>query len=172
MANHVHDLDLSLKLHSLVNLLNRTRHFPLYSNAFYLMLNNAATSLLGFVFWNVIARFFPPAQVGIGSALVAASMLVGALANLGLGAGLIRFLPDAGENKVGLINASFTLSGALATGGALVYLAGAGHWSPALVFVRENAWLLIFFVLFTAATALSSLTDQGLVAGRAARFVF
>lgn len=119
-----------------------------------------------------MARFFPPAQVGIGSALVAASMLVGALANLGLGVGLIRYVPEAGEKAGRLINASFTLAGVVAVAGSLVYLAGAGYWSPALTFVRENVWLLALFVLFTVSTALSALTDQSLVAGRSARFVF
>ena len=172
MINHVPNIHLSGRLRPLPVLLNKVRRSSLYGNAFYLMLNSVATSLLGFVFWNVMARFFPPAQVGIGSALVAASMLVGTLANLGLGAALIRFLPEAGEKRTQLINASFTLSGILAVGGSLIYLAGAGHWSPALVFVRDNTWLLAFFVLFTAAAALSTLADQALVAGRSTRYVF
>ncbi len=172
MANNVHELYLSLKPRLPINLLSKMRRSSLYGNAFYLMLNSTATSLLGFVFWNIMARFFIPAQVGIGSSLVAASMLVGSLANLGLGVGLIRFLPEAGKNRIRLINSSFTLCGVLTAGGALIYLAGAGHWSPALVFVRENTWLLSFFVLFTAATTLSSLADQVLIAGRSAKFVF
>ena len=172
MSNHVHDLYLSLKPRLLVNLLGKVRYSSLYGNAFYLMLNSVVTSLLGFVFWNIMARFFPPAQVGIGSALVAASMLVGALANLGLGIGLIRFVPEAGEKAGRLINAAFTLAGAVAVAVSLIYLAGAGYWSPALVFVRENVWLLALFVLFTTFTVLSALTDQSLVAGRSARFVF
>jgi O-antigen/teichoic acid export membrane protein len=155
-----------------VGILGKIKGSSLYTNAFYLILNSAVTSLLGFVFWNIMARFFPPGEVGIGSALVAASMLLGALANLGLGAGLTRFLPEAGENRNRLLNASFTLSGIIAAGGSLFYLAGTDYWSPALVFVRGNILLLGFFVIFTAATALSALIDQALVAGRSARYVF
>jgi len=156
----------------LINFFNQARESSLYSNAFYLMLNSAATSLLGFVFWNVMARFFLPAEVGIGSALVSACGLVGALSNLGLGAGLVRFVPEAKEKAGRLINASFTLAGGVALAGALVYLAGVQRWSPDLGFVRESAWLSIFFGLFSAATALSTLVDQALIAGRATSYVF
>ncbi len=148
------------------------RRSTLYSNAFYLVLNSITNSLLGFVFWNLMTRFFVPAEVGIGTALLAASMLIVSLANLGLGTGLIRFLPEAGESRTRLINTSFALSGVLAVSGSLIYLAGTRHWSPALVFVRENVWLLGFFVFFTVATVFSFLTDQALIAGRSARFVF
>lgn len=156
----------------IINFFNQARKSSFYSNAFYLMLNSAATSLLGFVFWNLMARFFQPAEVGIGSALVSACGLVGALSNLGLGAGLVRFVPEAGEKAGRLINASFTLAGGLALAGALIYLAGVKYWSPPLGFVREGAWFLILFGLFSVTTALSILADQSLVAGRAASYVF
>jgi O-antigen/teichoic acid export membrane protein len=71
--------------------------------------------------------------------MVSASSLVGVLANLGLGAGLVRFVPEAGEKAGRLINASFTLTGGLALAGSLIYLASAKYWSPALDFVRGNA---------------------------------
>lgn len=172
LANHVHQSHHVGALYFLFNLLGKLKNSSLFSNAFYLILNNITTSLLGFVFWNVMARVFTPDQVGIGSALVAASMLVGALANLGLGVGLVRFIPEVQERAVRLINSSFTLAGGLALAGSLIYLAGAGRWSPALSFVRENFWLLVLFMVFTAATSLSALTDLSLVAGRAARYVF
>lgn len=36
---------------------SRAWRSSLFSNAFYLMLNTVTTSLLGFVFWNIMARF-------------------------------------------------------------------------------------------------------------------
>lgn len=156
----------------LINTLGKARRSSLYGNAFYLMLNSVSTSLLGFVFWNVMARFFIPAEVGIGSALVSASGLIATLSNLGMGAGLVRFLPEVKERSGELINSFFTLSGGLALLGSLVYLGGAFYWSPALQFMARDFWLLGLFAVFTAFTALSSLTDMALVAGRAARYVF
>ncbi|OIQ52724.1 lipopolysaccharide biosynthesis protein [Neomoorella thermoacetica] len=164
------------RLSTLVDLffayINRAWRSSLFSNAFYLMLNTITTSLLGFVFWNIMARFFPPAEVGIGSALIAASGLIGSLANLGLGVGLVRFIPQVKDKAGSLINTSFTLVGCITLGGSLVYLLGLGHWSPALGFVGKSIWLAGCFVVFSIATALSALIDQSIIAGRAAGYVF
>ena len=172
LDNRINQNSLVVSAHSFYNLFKKARRSSLFGNAFYLMLNSAVTSLLGFVFWNIAARFFTPGQVGIGSALVAVSGLVGVLANLGLGTGLIRFVPEVKEKAGRLINSSFILSGGLALFGSLIYLAGVGYWSPALGFLRENFWLLFLFVVFTIATALSCLTDYALVAGRKTRYIF
>lgn len=150
----------------------KIKNISLFNNAFYLMLNSMSTSLLGFVFWNIMARFFVPAEVGIGSALVAASGLIAALSNLGLSTGLVRFVPEVRDRSAQLINSFFTLSGGIALMGSLIYLGGAFYWSPALKFVSGDLWLLSLFTVFTAFTALSSLTDMALVAGRSARYVF
>ncbi len=144
----------------------------LYSNAFYLMLNNAVTCLLGFFFWNVMARYFPAREVGIGSALLSVSNLLGILATLGLRIGLIRFVPEYGEKAGKLINSAFTLVAVTSLLSVLIYLAGITHWSPALGFIREDIWLFTLFAFFTMATCLSGLTDSSLVAGRVSKYVF
>ncbi|WP_338834800.1 hypothetical protein MHLNE_11090 [Moorella humiferrea] len=151
---------------------SRAWRSSLFSNAFYLMLNTVTTSLLGFVFWNIMARFFPPAEVGIGSALIAASGLIGSLANLGLGVGMVRFIPQFKDKVGSLINTSFTLIGCVTLGGSLVYLLNVGNWSPILGFVGKSIWFAGCFVVFSIATALSALIDQSLIAGRAAGYVF
>ncbi|WP_128739126.1 lipopolysaccharide biosynthesis protein [Desulfocucumis palustris] len=136
------------------------------------MLSNVSTSFFGFVYWNIMARFFEPAQVGIGSALVSASSLVAILAGLGLRIGLIRFVSESRERAVLLINAAFTLVGVVSLSGAIIYLSGIKYWSPALGFVRENIVFLLLFMFFTATTALSGLTDGSLIAGRMSKYVF
>jgi len=156
----------------LFTLLGQARRSSLFSNAFYLMLNTVSTALLGFVFWNVMARVFAPAEVGIGSALVSASGLIATLASLGLGVGLVRFIPEAKKRENLLINSSFTLAAAAALAGSVLYLAGAGRWSPALAFVRENPIFALLFVFFTLFTVLSALIDPCLIAARSASRVF
>jgi len=169
LTNHAHP---SRQLALTAFFYHKFRESSLFSNAFFLMLNNVTTSLLGFVFWNIMARVFSPEQVGIGSALVAASGLIAVLSNMGLGVGLIRFIPEVKDRVERLINSSFTLSGGLAVVGSLIYLGGIRYWSPVLGFVAEDLWFLPLFVVFTVVTALSVLTDQSLVAGRSARYVF
>jgi O-antigen/teichoic acid export membrane protein len=155
-----------------LNLLTKLLASSLYSNAFYIMLNNTSTSLLGFIFWNVMTRYFQPADIGVGAALLAASGLLASIANLGLGVGLIRFLPAAGKKASNIINVAFTLAGMVAALGSVIYLIGINYWAPVLFFVRENAFMSIAFGLITAVTVITILADQTLVAGRKARYVF
>ena len=147
------------------------RNTPLYNNAIYLMLNNITTCLLGFVFWNVMARFYTPSQVGIGASLIAASSLIGVLAELGLRIGLIRFVPEDRENAGHLINAAFTLAGLSSLIGGLIYLVGIRIWSPALRFIQGDTLLLLMFLIFTVTNTFSGLTDGSLIAGRSTRYV-
>lgn len=136
------------------------------------MLNTACTSVLGFVFWYIMAKNFSSSDVGIGSALNSASGLVASFAGLGLGIGLVRFVPEIRENAVRLINSAFTLAMVAAIVGSLIYLAGIKHWAPALIFLCKNYWSVVFFVLFTVSTTLSSLIDQSFIAVRTSNYVF
>lgn len=171
MTNHVQEARLN-GTRRLLDIFNKSRSSSLYNNAFYLMINNITTSLLGFIFWNIMARLFPPAQVGIGSSLVAASSLLGILTGLGLRIGLIRFVPETKEKVAVLVNTSFSLVVISSLTGALIYLAGVKIWSPALSFVRDDIVQLLLFLFFTAATTLSGITDGSLIAGRVSKYVF
>jgi O-antigen/teichoic acid export membrane protein len=144
----------------------------LYNNAFYLMLNTAATSVLGFIFWNIMTRFFSQAEVGIGTVLLSASGLIASLASLGLGVGLVRYMPEVGEDQGRLNNSVFTLIALLSGICALVYLIAIPRIAPALSFVRQSIPLLIMFLFLTVISAIFAMADQSLIAGRAARFVF
>ena len=150
----------------------KAKNSSLYNNAFYLMLNTAFTAILGFAFWNIMARTFTHAEVGIGTVLISASGLIGTFANFGMGVGLMRFVPDVGQDATRLNNSAFTLTASIAGICALIYLIGINSWAPALLFVRQNILLLLFFILFTTITAIYLLTDQSLIAGRAAKYVF
>ncbi|HEX3032011.1 MAG TPA: oligosaccharide flippase family protein, partial [Bacillota bacterium] len=127
-------------------LLSRIPGIPLYTNALYLMLNSIATSLLGFIFWSLMTARFPPAEVGVGSTLVTSSMLLGTIANLGLGAGLVRFVPGE-EQENQLINSAFTLVAAVSLLASLIYLSSIHLWLPSLRFISENTWLSLSFML-------------------------
>ena len=149
-----------------------SRNSALFSNAFFLMLNSVITSFLGFIFWNVMARYFPADQVGIGSTLVTGSMLLGNLSNLGLGLGLIRFVPEDEEMAPHLVNLCFTITGAVAVVVSLIYLVVMRLTASVKDFMAGNSWYEIYFILFTAATALSMVIDQALLAKSSANYVF
>ncbi len=144
---------------------------PLYSNAFYLMAANVTTSVFGFVFWVVAARFYPPEVVGLASALISAAGLLAGLSYLGLGMALIRFLPQAGDGAARMVNTALTVGALAALVASGVFLAGLGWWSPSLEFVRHSPLFLIAFVLTAVVTVLWTLVSETFVASRAAGFV-
>lgn len=142
-----------------------------YSNAFYLVMTSIITGLLGYVFWILVARFYSPGDVGLASASIAAMGLVAAFAHLGIGMGLIRFLPHSGENANAMINTAFTIGILISIVVAFIFLAGLDYWSPALLFLRQNPIYLAAFVIFTVASNMLHITGNAFVAERRAGFV-
>jgi len=143
---------------------------PLYSNAFYLMLNTAVTALCGFFFWMVVARFYTEAEVGFSSAIISAISLIVIISLVGLNTSLIRFLPQADKPQE-LINSCYTLSGLVSLVVAGIFIVGLGFWSPALTFVRQNAIFTTAFIIFALLWTLSNLVDYTFIARRRAGFV-
>jgi O-antigen/teichoic acid export membrane protein len=150
----------------------RLRHYisaPLYRNSLFLIANTVFTTGLGFFFWMVVARFYTPYEVGVGSAIISAVYFLALLGTLGLDVAIIRFLPKA-QKPVELINACLTLTGivSLVIGG--IFLAGLGLWSPKLIFVRERAVFALAFLVFTFGWTLSGVIGSVFIAKRRAEF--
>ena len=143
----------------------------LYSNAFYLMIAGATNAILGFVFWILAARFYSPEAVGLASATISAVGLLVMFCSLGLGMGLIRFLPHSGESASSMVNTVFTIGVLASIVAAAIFVAGLGFWSPALLFLRQNSIYLAAFVLFTIAYNITHFADQVFIAQRRARFL-
>ena len=143
---------------------------PLYANSVYLMARAVVGAALGLVFWIVVARLYPIGHLGLGSALISAATLLAFVASLGLGFGLIRFLPGAGRDAGALINSALAISGIIAVVIAIIFLAGVSLWSPALSFVRENPIFALAFIAFIAAATLAALVDEAFVGLRRAKF--
>ncbi|MFC1902796.1 oligosaccharide flippase family protein [Chloroflexota bacterium] len=134
------------------------------------MLTAVVMSLLGFFFWLVVARFYTETEVGFSSAIISAINFLTLLSMLGLNSSLTRFLPHAKKPRE-LVNSCLTLSGLISLVLAGIFIAGSGVWSPAMVFIRQNAILSSAFVIFTLLWTLSSLIDATFVAKRRASFV-
>ncbi len=143
----------------------------LYANAIYLLMASAANALLGFVFWIIAARFYVAEDVGLASAAISAVSLLAMLANLGLGFGLIRFLPHSGQNASNMINSCLAIGGFTSIVAGFIFLAGLNLWSPALLSIRGNTVYLVAFIFFTVASTLSSISEQAFVAGRRTGFI-
>ena len=150
--------------------IKRLFRVPLYSSASYMAVANGVNSLLGFAFWIMVARFYSTEDVGLASAALAATGLLASLAHLGLGMGLIRFLPGS-QNRSPMLNTAFTIGLITSVLAAVIFIAGLRLWSPALVFIREDPFYLAAFVLFTVAATLSIHVNEALLAQRRANLV-
>jgi len=146
-------------------------HIPLYSNAFYLMIASMATSLLSFTFWIIAARFYSVESVGLASAAIAAVGLVATFVHLGLGMGLVRFLPHSGENANSMVNTTFTIGILTAIVTAFIFVAGLGFWSPALLFLRQDPIYFAAFIILSIVYQVWYLIEHTYIAKRRAGFV-
>lgn len=142
----------------------------LYTNAFYLWATGLVTSVSGFVFWTIVARLFDANDVGLAAAAVAALMLLGVVSNLGLGLGLIRFLPEAGDRAVSFLNGSFTLGALAAAVIAIVFLSGIPLWSPSLAFLREQPLEFVLYALLAICVTVGTIQRLAFMALRRAEF--
>ena len=142
----------------------------LYTNSIFLMANSVVSAALGFAFWVLAARLYPAEAVGLGSAVLSAASLLIFIATLGLGTGLIRYLPGARSNTIALVNSCFTLSSMAALVAALIFLAGIPLWSPALSFVRNDLRFGVTFVAFVVSGTLYSLLSDTYLALRRAEY--
>jgi O-antigen/teichoic acid export membrane protein len=146
---------------------------PLHKNAIYLMMNHLVTSGLGFIFWMVVARYYPPHEVGVASVIISSMLLIAILGNLGFGIGLIRFLPDAKtEDANEMINSCFTISGIFTSILIAIFLIGLNIWAPDLGFIRDNAIYVLIFFLFTLIWMISPLINSIFISKRASIYVF
>ena len=144
---------------------------PLFTNAGYLMAIEVINTLVGFLFWGLAAHLYQPAEVGTATAALSAVALVSGIAGLGIGDGIVRFLPEAQVGDV-MVNTAFTL--VVMTGlliGSL-FLAGLPVWSPSLLVLRRSGPALIGFLLFSTTVTLNAAVRSIFLAHRRALYAF
>lgn len=135
----------------------RPAHKPISvgGNAAWLAAARIAPMVTGFLFWALAALVLPPAEIGLGSAVVSAALLTVQLGMLGVGPATLTLLPtetDGGRRLVAtslLTVAAFTLFGA----GLLVIVT---HWLGTGVGEAWNDPLVTVLFLATALLAASA----------------
>jgi O-antigen/teichoic acid export membrane protein len=145
------------------------RRQPLFANAGYLWGVTLIGSLAGFLFWGIAARLYRPEEVGTASAVLSAVALLSGIAGLGVGTGLIRFLPEARQPRR-LLNTAFTFNTAAGLLVAGVYLVGLPVWSPSLAILRGRALYAAGFVAYAVAATLGGVVQMVFVARRQAGY--
>jgi O-antigen/teichoic acid export membrane protein len=139
------------------------RHGDLLGNASTLAATTGVTSLLGFVYWAVAARFFTPRAVGYGAAAVSAMTLIGTIGMLGMGTVLIGELPRRREGRPGLVSAALIVSGLGSLVLGLAFAFAAPHVSGRFGYVSGSLGQQALFVIGVVLTAISFIFDQGTI---------
>jgi O-antigen/teichoic acid export membrane protein len=98
-------------------------------------------------------------------------MLLREVGSLGLGLGLIRFLPDASRRSVSLLNGTFTLAALLAAAVTMVFLIGIPLWTPSLGFLRDQPFHFVLYLLFSIGLTVWFVQTHAFVAVRRAEFL-
>lgn len=132
-------------------------------NAGSLVGTTLITSLLGFIYWWVAARYFPAAAVGLASAVVSAMLLLSSVTTLGLGTLLISELPRRPDRRASLIvsalAAVITVSVMLGTSFALA----APRLSADLQSLARSVFAIALFALGVALNSATIVLDQALI---------
>lgn len=144
----------------------------LYQNAYYLIASTAVTSIFSMIVWVIAARFYSTYAIGLGAAIITAWELLSIFSNLGLGIGLIRFLPDARVKSTSMVNTCITLSGIASIIVALIFLSGIRVWSPALLSVTQNPIFSAAFVVCALVWGLNPIVETPFLAKRSVKYAF
>ncbi len=142
---------------------------PFFNNAYSLIGVQAAASFLGFVFWVLVTRFLPTNQVGLGTGIFSAALLLTGFAELGFGDGLTYYLPRVAYPDR-LINAYFSLSGLLVLLLAAIFIFGQRFFSPSLDILRQSPLTVAAFIGCTLLIHLGTLQDYLFVADRVSKY--
>lgn len=135
----------------------------LFVNAGSLVGTTVVTSALGFVYWWLAARLFPPEAVGFASSAISAMMLLGAVGMLGLGTLLIGELPRNPGKAGSMIVAALVLAGAASAVLGILYAVAAPGLSPELAGLSISAANIFFFAAGVVLTAVTLIVDQALI---------
>lgn len=141
---------------------------PLMVNSFFLMATTALGAGAGFVFWILVARLFPAADVGRASSLLSSVSLLSYFSLFGLSSTLVRHLPTSTRQAEETSTAITTvlLASCLISGGFVVIVPWA---APQLDFLHTSPLHAVGFVVLAAGAAVNLLTDSVFVAFRATK---
>lgn len=142
----------------------------LYKNSIYLMTSTLVMAVLGFFFWMINARLFTTEQIGLATTLISAMTLITSFSLFGLDVGIIRYLPKS-RRKSDKINTCFTIVILVAISISIIFVVGLKIFSPQLLFIRENLFYSLFFIISMMFITASSFIESVFIALREAKFV-
>ncbi len=132
-------------------------------NAGSLIGTTAVTSVIGFGYWWVAARWFSPQAVGLGSATISAMTLLGTVCMLGLGTLLTGELPRQPGKEGPLISAALIVVGGAGACAGVVFALVAPFASADFQVLRASVEDILLFAVGVSLSAISFVLDQALI---------
>ncbi|TPL43629.1 oligosaccharide flippase family protein [Mesorhizobium sp. B2-4-6] len=118
-----------------------------------------AAAGLGFVYWWLAARLFPPEVIGYTSALLSVMGLIGTLGEAGIGTMLVGEIVRNPGKERGLVAAAACVGVTLGVGLAVLFVFGHAYFSSSTELI--GGWFVgVVFVLGCGLTVFSILVDQ------------
>ena len=135
----------------------------LLKNAGSMVGTTLVTSALGFAYWWLAARQFPPEAVGLASAAVSAMMLLATISVLGLGTLLIGELPRHMDRQASLITTALLFVAVLGSAIGFLFVAVAPQFIADLRPLSESLEAAAIFALGVCLTAVTMVLDQAMI---------
>lgn len=140
-------------------------------NSFYPVVGSGLMAGLGFIFWLIVARIHPDADVGIAATLISTLTAIATLALVGFDTTIIRFLAHE-PRKHESITTGMLLVGIAATVLSVLFIISVAHIAPVLADTLATPYTRILFVSFAVLATLNLYTDAIFLAYRATKRTF
>lgn len=135
-----------------------------------LLANTVAVAAIGFVFWSLAARRYPPSALGVYSSVTSGAGLLAAVAALGLPNVITRHVASL-QNARELVVAAVTAITTVGTGLCLVTVLLLGPHLPSALDLQQRGRMVLLVTALVVFTAVSGVLDAGLIATRSSQAV-
>ncbi len=133
------------------------------SNAASLVGTTVVTSVLGFAYWFVAARYFPTYAVGLSSALISTMSLISMFCTLGMGTMLVGELPQRQGEETRLITTALLVVGSVGTFCGLLFALIAPLLASDFQILHRSLLTTLLFAVGVGLTTMTLVTDQALI---------
>jgi O-antigen/teichoic acid export membrane protein len=141
----------------------RPKRSFLVRTALALVSTSFVTSALGFIYWAVSARFFPPSNIGEAATAVAAMNLIAPITTLGLGTLLLAELPTMSARRAELVSTAAVFSGIFGGVAALICAMVLPHEFLGLPGIGRDASATLLFAAGVAVQGVAMMLDSALL---------
>jgi len=131
----------------------------------------AQVSILGLIFWLIVAKAYPESTVGINVTITSSLMLISRLALLGFPVTLVRLLPEE-KNPSVMVNSYCIASVLLSILFTLIYIVFLPYITPELAHLRTSPMFIVTCLILSSTITIHIFLQAVFIAERQGLYVF